>query len=105
MNICVYGASSNIISDVYIKACEDLGAKMAKRGHSLVFGGGGNGFFHEIDPLQRLLFLNADHIPVSTGILAVVRRVQANLHGIGLSGGKGIHRAAGHGVNQRQGGA
>lgn len=43
MNICVYGASSNIISDVYIKACEELGEKMAKRGHSLVFGAGDDG--------------------------------------------------------------
>jgi len=43
MNICVYGASSNIISDVYIKACEELGEKMAKRGHGLVFGAGDDG--------------------------------------------------------------
>ena len=43
MNICVYGASSNIIDDVYIKACEDLGTKMAERGHSLIFGAGDDG--------------------------------------------------------------
>lgn len=43
MNICVYGASSNIIDDVYIKSCEDLGKKMAERGHGLVFGAGAEG--------------------------------------------------------------
>ena len=43
MNICVYGASSDIIDKVYIKACEDLGNKMAKRGHTLVFGAGAGG--------------------------------------------------------------
>ena len=43
MNICIYGASSNIIDDVYIKACEELGAEMAKRGHGLVFGAGDDG--------------------------------------------------------------
>ena len=43
MNICVYGASSNIIDDVYIKATEDLGEKIAKRGHGLVFGAGAEG--------------------------------------------------------------
>lgn len=43
MNICVYGASSNIIDKKYIEACEDLGLKMAKRGHTLVFGAGAGG--------------------------------------------------------------
>lgn len=43
MNICVYGASSDIIDKVYIKSCEDLGEKMAKRGHALVFGAGAGG--------------------------------------------------------------
>lgn len=43
MNICVYGASSNIIDDLYIKSVEDLGEKMAKRGHGLVFGAGAEG--------------------------------------------------------------
>ena len=43
MNICVYGASSNIIDKVYIEATEDLGLKLAKRGHSLVFGAGAEG--------------------------------------------------------------
>ena len=43
MNICVYGASSNDISNAYIKAGEQLGELMAQRGHTLVFGGGANG--------------------------------------------------------------
>ncbi len=43
MNICVYGASSNIIDKIYIEACEDLGQKMAQRGHGLVFGAGAEG--------------------------------------------------------------
>ena len=43
MNICIYGASSNIIDDVYIKATEELGEKLAKRGHGLVFGAGAEG--------------------------------------------------------------
>ena len=43
MNICVYGASSNIIDKVYIEATEELGEKLAKRGHGLVFGAGAEG--------------------------------------------------------------
>jgi len=43
MNICVYGASSNIIDKLYIDATEDLGEKLAKRGHGLVFGAGAEG--------------------------------------------------------------
>ncbi len=43
MNICVYGAASNIIDDIYIKDGEKLGAEIAKRGHGLVFGGGAGG--------------------------------------------------------------
>ena len=40
MNICVYGASSDIIDAAYLAAGENLGVSMAKRGHGLVFGGG-----------------------------------------------------------------
>ncbi len=43
MNICVYGASSNVIDEKYIKAGEELGRLMAKEGHTLVFGGGAAG--------------------------------------------------------------
>ena len=43
MKICVYGASSNTIDDIYIKTSEELGREIAKRGHSLVFGCGASG--------------------------------------------------------------
>ena len=43
MNYCVYGASSDRIKDIYIKKVEELGEKMAKRGHGLVFGAGSGG--------------------------------------------------------------
>ncbi len=43
MNICIFGASSDIIDEKYSKAAYDLAAKMAKRGHGLIFGGGGKG--------------------------------------------------------------
>ncbi len=43
MRICVFGAASAHIDDIYIKTVEKLGEEMAKRGHSLVFGAGGTG--------------------------------------------------------------
>ena len=43
MRICVYGAASPTIDPEYIARVEELGREMAKRGHSLVFGAGGNG--------------------------------------------------------------
>ncbi len=43
MRICVYGAASPTIDPMYIEKVENMGKIMAKRGHSLVFGGGGNG--------------------------------------------------------------
>lgn len=43
MKICLYGASSNTIDKNYISQTEKLGLQMAKRGHSLIFGGGANG--------------------------------------------------------------
>ncbi len=43
MNICVYGASSDAIDKVYIEAGELLGEELAKRGHTLIFGGGAAG--------------------------------------------------------------
>ena len=43
MFICVYGAASSLIDKSYIEAGEELGRRMAKRGHRLVFGGGNNG--------------------------------------------------------------
>ena len=43
MNICVYGAASDTIDKSYILAGEELGKKMAQRGHSLVYGAGATG--------------------------------------------------------------
>lgn len=43
MKICVYGASSKTIDKEYILHGEELGKKMAERGHTLVFGGGSSG--------------------------------------------------------------
>lgn len=43
MKICVFGAASAHIDEKYIKAVEALGEKLAKRGHSLVFGCGASG--------------------------------------------------------------
>ena len=43
MNLCIYGAASDLIDKSFIEAGEALGVEMAKRGHDLVFGGGGAG--------------------------------------------------------------
>lgn len=43
MRICVYGAASPTIDPEYIQKVEIMGKEMVARGHSLVFGGGGNG--------------------------------------------------------------
>ena len=43
MNICLYGASSNVIAKAYINPTEELGAKIAERGHTLIYGGGAAG--------------------------------------------------------------
>ena len=43
MRICVYGAASPTIDPKYMELVETMGRELAKRGHSLVFGGGGNG--------------------------------------------------------------
>ena len=46
MNICVYGAASDSIDRSFIEAGERLGEEMAKRGHDLIFGGGGGARHH-----------------------------------------------------------
>ena len=43
MRICVYGAASPTIDPEYMEKVEQMGKDMVARGHSLVFGGGGNG--------------------------------------------------------------
>ena len=43
MNICIYGASSNLINEKYITETEALGELFGSKGHGLVYGGGANG--------------------------------------------------------------
>ncbi len=43
MRICVFGAASPTIDKFYIEKVEEMGKHLAQKGHSLVFGGGGNG--------------------------------------------------------------
>ena len=43
MKICIFGAASTHIDEIYIKAVEELGEKLARCGHSLVFGAGATG--------------------------------------------------------------
>ncbi|MFR5000252.1 MAG: TIGR00730 family Rossman fold protein [Slackia sp.] len=39
MNICVFCSSSNNLDDIYLNAAASLGRAIARRGHTLVFGG------------------------------------------------------------------
>lgn len=43
MKICVFGAASNKINNIYIEETEKMAYEMGSRGHSLVFGAGGEG--------------------------------------------------------------
>lgn len=43
MNVCIYGASSNAIDKIFLDTAYSLSASLAKRGHTLIFGGGANG--------------------------------------------------------------
>lgn len=43
MNICVYGASSRKLDRRYLDAGEALGALLAQKGYTVVFGGGAHG--------------------------------------------------------------
>ena len=43
MNICLYGSGSRKIDEIYTDAAYELGCEMAKRNHTLVFGGGDTG--------------------------------------------------------------
>ena len=59
MNICVYGAASDDINKVYIKAGEQLGRMIAQKGHGLVFGGGACGL---MGAAARGVFSEGGHI-------------------------------------------
>lgn len=43
MKVCIFGAASAHIDEIYIKKVEELSEKLAQRGHSLVFGAGATG--------------------------------------------------------------
>lgn len=43
MNICVFGAARDELSPAYFALGESLGRELARRGHTLVFGGGAHG--------------------------------------------------------------
>lgn len=43
MNICLYGASSDSLDKIFYDTAYSLAQEIAKRGHTLVYGGGGNG--------------------------------------------------------------
>lgn len=43
MRICVYGASSSTLDEIYMQGGYALGSAMAEKGHGLVFGGGDSG--------------------------------------------------------------
>ncbi len=43
MNITLYGAASERIDEKYVRAVEEFGLEMAKRGHTMVFGAGSTG--------------------------------------------------------------
>ena len=43
MNICVYGASGTNLDEEYYAMARELGRELARRGHTLVFGGGERG--------------------------------------------------------------
>lgn len=43
MNICMYGASSDNISEIYIEKAKEFGRKLAENKHTLVYGGGNSG--------------------------------------------------------------
>lgn len=54
MNICIYGASSAELEQIYYDKTEELGRMMAKRGHGLVFGGGATGMMGISSALLRV---------------------------------------------------
>lgn len=43
MKLCLYGAASETVPDIYLTETERLGETLARRGHSMIFGGGASG--------------------------------------------------------------
>lgn len=73
MKICIYGASSTQIDPEYITKTEELGRILAKRGHSMVYGGGAQGLMGaaargvhqmngEITGIAPTFFMNVDGV-------------------------------------------
>ena len=52
MNICIYGAASPQLDQIYYEKTEELGRLMARRGHGLVFGGGETGLIMDLWELR-----------------------------------------------------
>ncbi len=48
MNICVFCSSSDAAPTIYRITAEEVGEKIALRGHRLIFGGGDVGLMHDI---------------------------------------------------------
>ena len=59
MNICVYGASSALLKNIYYEKTEELGRAMGKRGHGLVFGGGATGMM-DADLAAKIMYAGDD---------------------------------------------
>ena len=53
MQICVYCAASNHVAEAYFAAARELGAGMAQRGWSLIYGGGGVGLMGAVAETVR----------------------------------------------------
>lgn len=73
MNICIYGASSEVIDAKYMEKTQELGRVLAKEGHGLVFGGGAQGLMGaaargfkemngEIIGIAPTFFMNVDGV-------------------------------------------
>ena len=43
MTLCVYGAASDKIDSAFTAESEKLGEEIARRGHRIIYGGGGSG--------------------------------------------------------------
>ena len=54
MNICLFGAASALIDTEYMKAVEELGEMMAKKGHTMIYGGGATGLMGAAAGMSRV---------------------------------------------------
>ena len=63
MRICVYGAASDNIDDIYKSAAFELGTLLGAQGHTLVYGGGATGIMGQT--AKGFLASNAEVIGVA----------------------------------------